>query len=93
MLSGIAAVAFATFIGKKTLESEALASSSLLFQNVEALSQGDDGIKVADCYEHGGEGDFKSVYACDSRTSTTSIYKCPDRESYFVPGLRGTCHK
>lgn len=38
MLPCIAAVAIATFVGKKTLESHAYETSSLLMQNVEALS-------------------------------------------------------
>ena len=39
MLSCIAAVAIATVVGKKTYESHAYETSSLLMQNVEALSQ------------------------------------------------------
>lgn len=93
MLPCIAAVAIATFVGKKTFEKNAFDSNAMLTQNVEALSQGDDGIEVADCYEHGGEGEYKSVYECNSKTSTNHIYKCPDRTSFFVPGLRGTCYK
>ncbi|WP_091902364.1 NVEALA domain-containing protein [Prevotella sp. lc2012] len=42
MLSCIAAVAIATFVGTKTLQSNAY-ESGLLAQNVEALSQGDTG--------------------------------------------------
>ena len=93
MLPCIVAVAIATIVAKKTLESDVFESNVLLSQNVEALSQGDDVIEVADCYERGGEGDYKSVYECNSKTSTNRIYECPDRETYFVPGLRGTCHK
>ena len=43
MLSCIAAVAIATFVGKKTFEKNAFESNALLAQNVEALSQGDTG--------------------------------------------------
>ena len=43
MLSCIAAVAIATFVGKKTFESNAFESDALLVQNVEALSSGVDG--------------------------------------------------
>lgn len=49
MLSCIAAVAIATVVGKKTYESHAYETSSLLMQNVEALAE-DDG-EGADDYE------------------------------------------
>lgn len=39
MLSCIAAVAIATVVGKKTYESHAYETSSLLMQNVEALTK------------------------------------------------------
>ena len=39
MLPCIAAVAIATFVGKKTFESHAYETSSLLMQNVEALAE------------------------------------------------------
>lgn len=39
MLSCIAAVAIATFVGKKAFESHAYETNNLLIQNVEALSQ------------------------------------------------------
>lgn len=42
MLPCIAAVAIATFVGKQAYESSALESNSLLAQNVEALSSGED---------------------------------------------------
>jgi len=42
MLSCIAAVAIAAFVGKKTFESHAYEASSLLMQNVEALATGAD---------------------------------------------------
>ena len=42
MLPCIAAVAIATFVGKKTFESHAYATSSLLMQNVEALADESD---------------------------------------------------
>ena len=51
MLSCTAAVAIATFVGKKTFESKAFASDALLTQNVEALSSGVDGGKQpVECY-------------------------------------------
>ena len=40
----IATVAFATFVGKKTLESSAYESNSLLMQNVETLAQNEGGV-------------------------------------------------
>ena len=42
MLSCIAAVAIATIVGKKTLESHAYETNNLLMQNVEALATGTD---------------------------------------------------
>lgn len=42
MLPCIAAIAIATVVGKKTFESHANETSSLLMQNVEALSSGDN---------------------------------------------------
>lgn len=42
MLPCIAAIAIATFIGKKTFESHAYETNNLLIQNVEALSQSSD---------------------------------------------------
>ena len=38
----IAAVAFATFVGKKALEASACDGNSLLMQNVEALTQNEE---------------------------------------------------
>ena len=40
VLSGVAAVAIATFVGKKAYEPSLSESSNLLMQNVEALTQG-----------------------------------------------------
>lgn len=47
----IAAVAIATFVGKKTFESSALEGDALLAQDVEALSQGDSGSFFIPCYK------------------------------------------
>ena len=41
MLPCIAAVAIATFVGKKTMESNAYEKNSILMENVEALSAGE----------------------------------------------------
>lgn len=53
MLPCIAAVAIATFVGKKTFESHAFGSNDLLIANVEALASGgesfNDGVKIT-CY-------------------------------------------
>lgn len=49
MLSCIAAVTIATFVGKKTYEKNAFESNALLAQNVEALSQGDTGGGASEC--------------------------------------------
>lgn len=51
MLSCIAAVAIAIFVGKKTFESKAFESDALFVQNVEALSDGDNsGMNPDVCY-------------------------------------------
>jgi len=51
-LSCIAAVAIATFVGTKTIQSNAYESNGLLIQNVEALAQSDAG----DQGDQGGSG-------------------------------------
>lgn len=51
MLPCIAAVAIATFVGKKTFESSALERDALLAQDVEALSQGESGVFFIPCYK------------------------------------------
>lgn len=44
MLPCIAAVAIVTFVGKKTMESNAYEKNSIMMENVEALSAGGEGI-------------------------------------------------
>ena len=44
MLPCIAAVAIVTFVGKKTMESNAYEKNSIMMENVEALSAGGKGI-------------------------------------------------
>lgn len=61
MLSCIAAVAIATVVGKKTFESHAYETSSLLMQNVEALSDPND-----DGYYH--------VQSRDTKDCTYTLY-------------------
>ena len=64
----IAAVAFATFVGKKALEASAYESNSLLMQNVEALTQNEEDIsdetkkRRQDCFDEGGQWGYASVY-------------------------------
>ena len=68
MLSCIAAVAIATFVGKKTFGSNAFESDALLVQNVEALSSGVDGegLVKKDCYN--------SI----TTSKGTTVRYCPD---------------
>ncbi len=73
MLSCIAAVAIATVVGKKTFESYAYETSSLLMQNVEAMSSSNDngGTLRACCREGGGtRGTYE--YVCLPGTTFTT---------------------
>ena len=81
MLSCIAAVAIASFVGKKTFESNAY-ENGLMTQNVEALSQGDY-----------AEGDATIVdFPCAQSSGDTCAFSCRDAEGNIatckVPGYR-----
>lgn len=94
MLPCLAAVAIATFVGTKTLESNASEGYGLLMANVEALSSGeDDGIDIADCYFNGSSIEMKCVKVCPDKTTTEKIYPCPTEERYLSTNARGNCVK
>lgn len=73
MLPCIAAVAIATFVGKKTFESSALERNNILLENVEALSQGDDGdYDASDC--NSGEPRYSFVKVASGKSQTRTHY-------------------
>lgn len=65
-------------------------ASDLLSANVEALAQ-NEGTKVSTCYIKSFYGDAGSYTECDNRTSTSTIYPCPDRTSYFSASSSSMC--
>jgi len=60
MLPCIVAVAIATLVGKKSFESNALKTNSILLENVEALSQ-DGEYDASDCNDGFGKYSFVSA--------------------------------
>ena len=87
MLPCIAAVAIATYVGKKTFESHANETSSLLMQNIEALSNP----------EFGDGGESESDYPCSmgtpryARVATTSgKIEFVEHYSDGIDGEKGT---
>ena len=80
MLSCIAAVAIATFVGKKNIESCVFENDALFAQNVEALSNGADGQNqyIVDCWNSITSEKGHTVYYCgdcsllDGRRQITS---------------------
>jgi len=65
MLSCIAAVAIATFVGKKTFESHAYETSSLMMQNVAALSSNDNASQRYHlCYYESKVSKGRTYYDC-----------------------------
>lgn len=74
MLPCIAAIAIATFIGKKTFESHAYETKNLLIQNVEALSQSSDYVENTVLVRYARDG-----YCWKSDTNYSD---CPIMESH-----------
>lgn len=73
---------------------DASEKTSLLMENIEALSSPEDGgIDVADCYFHGNSPEMKCVKECNNNTTTDRIYPCPSDERYMQTNARGTCYK
>jgi hypothetical protein len=62
----------------------------LLSANVEALAQ-NEGTNVSTCYFKSFYGDVGGYAECDDRTSTSTIYPCPDRTSYFSASSSSMC--
>lgn len=79
MLSCIAAVALATVVGKKTYESHAYETNSLLMQNVEALADND------------GEGDLNKK-GCKTNTKIViPTDKCIHQYTIGFSGTESLC--
>ena len=103
MLPCIAAVAIATFVGTKTFKSNASdLTSTLLAENLEALSQGGDvgdveiyATKPTDiltCYKDIVQmGEFESKHDFDPNTNSIVEYR--RYKHYYVPDVREGCHK
>ncbi len=81
MLPCIAAVAIATFVGKKTFESNAYDTNSLLIQNVEALASGGDN-QVSSCPN--GYARFKTErpYPWSDEEEFTYCNGCVDKKGF-----------
>ena len=86
MLPCIAAVAIAIVVGKKTYELHAYETNSLLMQNVEALSQKDEGnLKKYKCYNS-----VTSKDGCMVRYCPTCSY-VPGTDPWY--SLSSACYK
>lgn len=67
--------------------------NSLLIENIEALTQ-PESINISTCYSKSSDTDLskqKSVYECNSYTTSGTIYSCPSNETYIVPGTSSSC--
>ena len=95
MLSCIAAVAIATVVGKKTYESHAYETSSLLMQNVEALAQeGTDEPYPAErekCITEGGNWNMASV--CKQSGFESVVCKISGEVSFMGFSIKGSYEK
>ncbi len=84
MLPCIAAVAIATFVGKKTLAPNVLVRNNLLYENVEALAEPESGYScsaTAKCFSMGKE--IGSV-SCTGKTSCSMGFewvKCDGKKT------------
>lgn len=85
MLSCIAAVAIVAIVGKKTFQSHAFATSNLLMQNVEALSQQEENKKAYTCYNS-----VTSKNGCQVRYCSTCSY-IPGTDTWYA--ISSTCYK
>lgn len=89
MLPCIAAVAIATFVGKQAYESSAYESNSLLAQNVEALSSGED----APWFKVGSRETKDCEYSFNIGGSGTAILKLAGiKITELDPDLNGWVH-
>jgi len=80
-------------IGRQAYKSHLENCQILFVQNIEALSQGEDGIEVEDCYFRHGDEDLALVLTCNPSTTTKKIYKCPEQRDWIRAQSRGTCYK
>lgn len=95
MLSCIAAVAIATFVGKKTFESHAYEAHNLLIQNVEALTDASESEPYPEerkaCIEKGGIWNMAS--ACKDSGFERVSCKISGEVSVFGVILKGSYEK
>lgn len=96
MLPCITAVAIATYIGTKTLKTNASESNALLMTNVEALSD-DEWEDLDDCYFDvfsGGSPEMpKNLLECPVGTKPNRITKCPSSQTLLYEIASGKCRK
>lgn len=92
LLPCIAAFAIATFVGAKTLRSNASESNSLLMANVEALSMREF-TNLGDCYSVDYESPDQSTFQkkCPPGTTDNRIDDCPKDVDIFCKGPSGKC--
>ena len=90
--TAIIVVAFAVVISVMTFSPQPSESDLLLNENIEALTSGEEGIAVADCFFIGGGGDSSFEYRCDGQTSVSMIYPCPKTTEIVPKSARGTCY-
>ena len=94
MLPCCAAFAFVLVcLGIKTYGSHKEKNYVLLVQNVDALSQREEGTPVEDCYFDGGDETSTNVLSCDPKTTTKMIYKYPGMNDWVRVQSRGLCTK
>lgn len=66
----------------------------IAFENLEALSQGEEGTAVGTCYRDGDTpGEFKFRYLCDFRTTDDWIYPCPKTQEFSTFSKSDKCTK
>ena len=70
--------------------------SALMMENIEALTNGEDGTNAGSCARRSGpNGQLDNRMFCDSRTSYDKIYPCPTSSSidYYVVNNMDRCTK
>lgn len=66
----------------------------LAFENLNAMSQNEEGTRVGTCYRRGDSaGEFKFRPVCDSRTDDHTIYPCPSTDTYTTDSKSDKCTK
>ena len=96
MLSCIAVVAIATFVGTKALKTNAGEGNVLLLANVEAMSE-PEWEDLDNCYFDvmgGGTPDMpKNLLECESGTTPNRITACPSETKSLYEHAQGKCRK